>query len=214
MQDRVVVACRFGDVSTADAAIRDGANVNEAGSDHAGSRYTPLAAGIRSGHRSLVLHLLSLGADANGHGVMREAARRSADMLMLLMDAGGDVNMASDGINPLLFSAVGKYSSVREDVIKVLLAEPSLDLTNKANGKTAEETAIASDKPAIAALIRAEVSHDYPVSVWFACRGSQSSVAFCVLYAVRTRPGGKTSEIGTSKWSVKCMLVRFALSEM
>ena len=64
--------------------------------------------------------------------------------------------MASDGAQPLIVSVVEKYGSVSEDVVKVLLAEPSLDLTiaDKRGRRSWERV---GSQPTIAAMIRAEV---------------------------------------------------------
>ena len=102
----------------------------------------------------MVVWLLSHGADVNGDRLMYYGAYYStAAMLQLLIDAGGDVNRKSVG-QPPLFWAVG-YS---EDKVRVLLAQPSLDLTIKHDGKTPERYALGWDRPALAEMVTQEVS--------------------------------------------------------
>ena len=71
LQGRLVTACANGDFPAALTALANGASVNSVGVC-AGRRLvgTPLMAAVLSGHRALVTHLLSLGADATKRGVM------------------------------------------------------------------------------------------------------------------------------------------------
>ena len=104
----------------------------------------------------MVVWLLSHGADPNGDVVMYNGAWCStADILELLIDAGGDVNRMSAG-EPPLFTVLDLNNC--EDKVRVLLAQPSLDCTIKYCGKTPEEFARNKCKPALADMIAQEVS--------------------------------------------------------
>ena len=159
LQQSLVAACTAKNFPEAVKLLSSGASVNAKGksNSYASEFVTPLAAAVESQYRPLVLHLLSLGADVKHGRVMEKAAfGDSADILQLLIDAGGDVNMASNGRAPLVNAVRGNHN--RTAVMTVLLAEPSLDLTiTDTDGKTAEEMASTLKKPAIVAMIRAEV---------------------------------------------------------
>ena len=116
----------------------------------------PLEAAVDNKHHDVVVWLLSHGADSNGDNVMYFGARHStAAILQLLIDAGGDVNRGSSNALPL-FSAVEGYHG--EDRVRVLLAQPSLDLTIKYGGKIPEQVARDQGTPALADMIAQEVS--------------------------------------------------------
>ena len=106
-------------------------------------------------HHDVVVWLLSHGADPNGDAVMAEGARYStAAILQLLIDAGGDVNRETDGRPPLFWA----MDDIREDNVRVLLAQPSLDFTIKCDGKTPQQYARDTGKPAAVDVIAQEVS--------------------------------------------------------
>ena len=156
LADRLATACYNGDLPSAKAAVADGASVNEKGKTP-GWRFwgLPLAAAVWKQHHDVVVWLLCHGADPNGDVVMFYGAFNStAAILQLLIDAGGDVNRESGGVPPL--SAVPGRNS--EDKVRVLLAQPSLDLTITYNGKTPEQHARDCGRPAVAAMIAREVS--------------------------------------------------------
>ena len=101
--------------------------------------YSPLAIAVARQHCDVVVWLLSHGADPNGYDVTLLGAHNSTStILQLLMDAGGDVNRDSGRV-PLLFIAVRGFNS--EDKVRVLLAQPYLDLTTKYKGRTSEQDA-------------------------------------------------------------------------
>ena len=128
-QCRLVAAARLGDFPAAIAALADGANVHDAASDGTDEPQTPLAAAAVGGHLALAVHLITLGASPNdGSAVWHAALLGSGDMLQLLVDAGGGVN--GDGVKcPPLLAVVRSQRGNVEDAVRVLLAQPSLDLT-------------------------------------------------------------------------------------
>ena len=156
LADLLVTACYERDLPSAKAAVADGASVNEEGTARGVGALLPLAAAVFWQHIELVVWLLSLGADPNGDMVMWQGACKStAGILQLLIDVGGDVNRESGG-RPPLFPAVEGFNS--EDNVRVLLAQPSLDLTIKSDGKTPEQYARARHRLALADVIAQEVS--------------------------------------------------------
>ena len=117
--------------------------------------FLPLVGAVFNRHRDVVVWLLSRGADPNGDEVMYYGARNStAAILQLLIDAGGDVNRSSGG-RPPLFSAVWNNS---EDKVRVLLAQPALDVAVRYDGKVPEQFARYWDRHALADVIAQEVS--------------------------------------------------------
>ena len=153
--DRLVTACRAGDLPSAVAALADGASVNEKGTNASGRESFPLRGAVWEDHHDVVVWLLSHGADPNGPGVMWYGAFSStAAILQLLIDVGGDVNRAIDGRPPLVCTAFHD----RVDNVRVLLAEPTLDLTVKCDNKTPEQYARHYGKAAQADMIAREVS--------------------------------------------------------
>ena len=150
------MACANSDLPSAKAAVAAGASVNENGWVPWGGMVLPLRAAVLRQHYDLVVLLLSHGADPNGDQVMHHGAYYStAAILQLLIDAGGDVNRNS-GETPPLFSAI--VGRTRQAEVRVLLAQPSLDLTIKHNRKTPEQYARDRDEPALAVMIAQEVS--------------------------------------------------------
>ena len=116
----------------------------------------PLPVAVAKKHHDVVVWLLSRGADPNGNDAMYYGAVEStADILLLLIDAGGGVNRECDGRAPLFWAVHGNS----EDKVRVLLAQPTLDFTITSNKKTPEQYARDSRrvKPAVAALISQEV---------------------------------------------------------
>ena len=82
------------------------------------------------------------------------AVSSAADILQLLIDAGGDVNKSSWGCLPL-HSAL--YNG-RDDNVRVLLAQPSLELNVKYDNKSPEAYARSEGKSALADMVALEVS--------------------------------------------------------
>ena len=124
----------------------------------ASSAWFPLAEAVAQRHHDVVVWLLSLGADPNGHAVLWYGAYYSTGaILQLLVDAGGDVNQITWG-EPLLFAEVRDN---KQDYMRLLLAQPSLDLTVTGFCETPEQ--YAHRKPALAAMIAQEVSGRRPV---------------------------------------------------
>ena len=83
------------------------------------------------------------------------AYHSTAAILQLLIDAGGDVNRESRGQSPM-YDAVLANS---EDNVRVLLAQPSLDLTITYEGKTPDQYSRDwGERPAVADMIAREVS--------------------------------------------------------
>ena len=161
LADQLVSACWNGDLLAAQAAVAGGARVNEKGATPEGAAWLPLAAAINQQHHDVVVWLLSHRANPNGDWVMHWGAYTStAAILQLLLDARGDVNGKSEGEPPLadppLFPAVRGNNS--EDKVRVLLAQPSLDLTITYYGYTPEKFALDGHRPAVADMIVAEVS--------------------------------------------------------
>ena len=171
LADRLLAACWNGDLSSAKAAVADGASVNEMGrAEGLYGAVLPLRAAVYSKRLEVVVWLLSVGADPNGDKVLYYCTRFStAGILQLLIDAGGDVNRASWGRPPLIWAVQGTDS---EDKVRVLLAQPSLDLTVTYKGKTPEQYARDEGRPAVADMIAREVSRcrsDYLASRFLDC---------------------------------------------
>ena len=162
--DRLTAACARGDLPSAIAAVADGASVNEAGYARGWiiGQWRPLTAAVSNKHFDVVAWLLSHGADPNGDAVMYHGVRwSSAEVLQLLMDAGGDVTHTSH-VKPLLFTVVRLATA---DKLAVLLERPSLDLTVTYKDKTPEQYARYRNKRAVADRIASEVS-GVAVVVW------------------------------------------------
>ena len=189
--DRLATACDNGDLPSAKAAVADGASVNERGPPGCYT-YLPLAIAVRRQHHDVAAWLLSHGADPNGDSVMLHGARYSTvAILQLLIDAGGDVNRYSGGAPPLYWAVAGNS----EDRVRVLLAQPSLDLTIKWDGKTPERYARAEGAPALATMIAQEVSGK-GLPILFGGATAAACVTVCVALLFLTE--SETSETGTT----------------
>ena len=155
LADRLVTACANGDIPSAEAAVADGASVNEEGKPPVPAWAGPTLPLKATRHVHVVVWLLSHGADPNGDRVMEYGAcSRTAEILQLLIDAGGDVNRDSGGWPPLLWAT----GSDCEDNVRVLLAQPCLDLDIEYDGNTPEQCARDHFSPVLAELIAHEVS--------------------------------------------------------
>ena len=155
LADRLVMACQVGDLQAAQAAIADGASVNEIGQHPCGTPFTPLAAALVNTRFDVALWLLSQGADPNGENVMYFGISfGTLGIVQLLIDAGGDANRFG-GEHSLLHAAIGKGG----DFVQVLLAQPTVDLTIKYRYTSPERYARMMNKLAIADSIAQEVSH-------------------------------------------------------
>ena len=151
--DRLVAACASGDLPSALAAVAAGASVNGEGTGRDGDVWLPLESAVIHRHCAVVVWLLSQGAHTSGETtVMFYAAVCSApDILQLVIDAGGDVSGASGGMPPL-------YFATREDNVRLLLAQPSLDLSVMRHEQTAEQFARDQGRHWVADLMSREVS--------------------------------------------------------
>ena len=87
-QDRLVTECTCGDGDAVDAAIADGASVNDVGSRRLGDSVTPLVAAIGNRNGPVVAVLLAHGADPNGDNVMFTAV--TAGTVDILRQVGAD----------------------------------------------------------------------------------------------------------------------------
>ena len=154
-QSRLVDAADRGDFTAAQAALSDGANVNDEGLTVHGVSSTPLVAAVRSGHRALTLRLLQLGADVSTAAVLHSAVSfGSFELVQLLFNAGAD---ASVGGERALCSAVEYRTAAGCKLLQLLLAQPSLSLDALTRGlKRAEDRGVRT----AAAMISAEVCHD------------------------------------------------------
>ena len=154
---RLSTACASGDLPSAKAAVADGASVNEKGRVPGwGGSVLPLTTAVSERHFEVVVWLLSHGADPNGDKVMfHNAYNSTATILQLLIDAGGDVNRKSGGAAPLIWAILG-FS--REDNVRALLTQLSLDFTVKNNGRTPEQYACDYGTPVVVDIIAHEVS--------------------------------------------------------
>ena len=154
LADRLATACFDGDLPAAEAAVADGASVNEEGKGPWGAA-SPLVSAIACQHWDVAVWLLSHGADPNGDYVIHYCVCESSfDILQLVIDAGGDVNRDS-GDQPPLFWAI---SWNVEDAARVLLAQPALDLSVTYGGQALEQHARDRRSLAVAELITQEVS--------------------------------------------------------
>ena len=155
--DRLCTACWSGDLPAADAAIADGAIVNDEGRAPGWDSILPLYAALVQQHRDIVVWLLcGHGADPNGTDVMYFGAKwGTAVILQVLIDAGGDVNQACYG-EPLLFVSI---SNTCYDSVHVLLGQPLLDCaTTDSRSRTPEMYARYNGKRVVARRIAEEVS--------------------------------------------------------
>ena len=108
LADRLLTACHRGDLPSAKAAVADGASVNEHGNmvgEIVGRTYLPLWGSVMNQHLDVTIWLLARGADPNGDSVMWAGAGYSTpEILQLLIDSGGDVNLRTCGWVPLFFT--------------------------------------------------------------------------------------------------------------
>ena len=150
--DRLVAACASGDLPSALAAVAAGASVNGEGTGRDGDVWLPLESAVIHRHCAVVVWLLSQGAHTSGETtVMFYAAVCSApDILQLVIDAGGDV------------SGLLLLYATREDNVRLLLAQPSLDLAVTQHEHVAERFAQDPGRPWIADLMSREVSTPTP----------------------------------------------------
>ena len=157
---RLVTACWNGDLPSAEAAVADGASVNEKGrAPFWVDTVPPLRAAVFRQRHDVVVWLLSLGADPNGDNVMScGTAISTAGILQLLIDAGGDINLDGGGVLPLFWAVEGNNF---QDKVRVLLAQPSLCFTVECYGKTPERYARDRGKPAVADMIAQEVGFPF-----------------------------------------------------
>jgi hypothetical protein len=95
----------------------------------------------------LCVALLAVGADPNvksntGATSVWVGASRTADILQLLIDAGGDVNVHSDRSGtPLISHAISSSYDDEAAVLGVIFSCPDLKFDSKYKGKTAEQWA-------------------------------------------------------------------------
>ena len=164
LADRLVAACSRGDLLSVQAAVADGASVNEKGETPGDLHtYRPLTQAVMCRHDDVVVWLLAQGADPSGDGVLEVCACRSPKTLQLLVDAGGDVNVKTGAVQQTpLFSAV-YYNRV--DSARILLAQPSLDFTVANYGQTTEQYLRPRSHLPVALLCAQEVSGGGHLSV-------------------------------------------------
>ena len=166
LADRLATACYIGNLPSAKAAVTDGASVNESPP----GKLLPLAAAVAGEDHDMVVWLLSHGADPNGDRVMVEGAfHGTTGILQLLIDVGGDVNRNGCPEQPL-FGAVWDNS---EDKVRVLLAQPSLNLAIKYGGKTPVQYARDNSRQVPADMIAQEVSRPF-------CLGKARHIIYCL----------------------------------
>ncbi len=145
--DAFVRSARYGTLTPHDVttAVARGIPVNGRNS---GWTNTALHHSVLFKRRDLVVALLATGADANLTNncgktpIFEGAAYSTADILQLLIDAGGGVNEPrNDGCTPLI--ALIRYNVDGAAArLEVLLACPDLNLDATYYGKTAEEWAV------------------------------------------------------------------------
>ena len=146
--DRLVQGCRMGDLARVEAAISDGANVNElaarnrTGKDASESEVSPVWVAIKHGHYDVVVWLLSHGADP---GARIYPCVSTPAIMQLLVDVGADLNEPDfkDVRRPGRYLTWARkcyrhnvltwaQSRHRENsmFLDMLLVEPSLDLAS------------------------------------------------------------------------------------
>ena len=155
LADRLATACANDDIPSAEAAVADGASVNEKGCvpDWNGTDL-PLASAVKLKNHDVVVWLLARGADPSGDGVIyRAACWSTVGILQLLVDAGGDVNWSSGSEPPLYCTVLND----RRDKARVLLDQPSLDVTTTYRDKPFERHARDWRRAALADMIAHEV---------------------------------------------------------
>ena len=86
-------------------------------------RYAP------SRHRGLAVHLLSLGANPMGGGVVEQTIfSANVNDMQLLVDAGADLNEDSNGRVPLILAASCGQMPSTTRMVEYMLTLPELDL--------------------------------------------------------------------------------------
>ena len=160
-----MTASRTGDMAAVAGSIAAGAGVNACGSDGAGHWLSPLAAAVWTAQQHVVTHLLAHGGDANGPCVLETAVIHAPSTLRVLLDCGGDPNIAVGDWCLLLF-AIGCSNSA-EVVVEELLEHPAVDLgVRSARGETVEQYARRVDEPGVADRVAREVRvHETEVCV-------------------------------------------------
>ena len=154
LADRLAKACWYGDISSAQAVVAEGASLNDKAMTPIGSHWVPLVTAVYRKHHDVAVWLLSQGADPNGPEVMYHCAYyTTGSILQLLVDAGGDVNYRTYGDVPLLDAV---RSKLYEETVPVLLAEPSLDFAAAPKDCVFTQFARVWDRPAVAVMIAIE----------------------------------------------------------
>ena len=167
----LATACYKCDLPKVRSVVAAGANVNVEGDTPVG-QCTPLEAAVYNDEcYDIVRLLLAHGAVPDSNAMYNPVCYRSPYILQTLIDAGGDVNWQYHG-EPLLFHAVGKYTADRNDPqgrVRVLLAEPSLDLTVTFDGKTPEQWAEEHGKLVLGRMVAEEVGDMVAIApIWIA----------------------------------------------
>ena len=92
-------------------------------------------------------------ADNRGIGPVYMAAQNGhADILKLLIEAGGDVNKVKEGsVSPLIAASINGHV----ECVKILLSAGADALHKNDNGNTALDAAIHCKHPAVEAVLRA-----------------------------------------------------------
>ena len=173
LADRLVVACRNGDVPGARAAIADGALVNDKGMAEGwtGKAY-PMWLAVYYRNPYIVALLLSHGADTSP--VMDTAAYYgNATVLQLLIDAGGDVNQKDPSGTWLpLFGAIRRGRSDMKRA-KIILSHPSADLHVLHHGQTTVQFARQYNNEPIAVALEQEVCTETLGAMTSSCCGGR-----------------------------------------
>ena len=159
---RLDQAAACGDFARALAALADGAVVVLAPDTEYGETVAPIVSAVRAGHRAMVAHFLSRGANPND-GVDAVHPQR-ADMLQLLLDAGADVNRY---LGPVIRQ---REFAPAPECLAVMVAHPGLNLgpvpepeswwqPRSKHSKTLEEVLLACGPPRVeeAAMVAKEV---------------------------------------------------------
>ena len=155
LADRLVTACHIGDLQSVKTLLAEGASVLEKGTIPRVLYGLPLQAVVLGGHFDVVLWLLSHGADPNGNNnvmIYNGARWGTPAILQLLIDAGGGVD--NPGTAPLFWAV---YASSM-DKVRLLLAQPALEIARPFDGKVPEKWARDAGRPAFADVIAYDVS--------------------------------------------------------
>ena len=146
----------MGDLQSVEAAVAEGASVNDKGiAPGYLNPILPLSTAVTSRRDAVVVWLLSHGADATGGGLVRDATcSGTVSALQLLLDAGADVNGASDERPPLCCAP-----NTKADHVRVLVTQPLFDFTRTYRGFTAVEYVCNHMWPAVSDIVVQEVRH-------------------------------------------------------